>query len=194
MLEYIRGKLEQSTLVKAVVDVGGLGYLVHIPLSVYAKLPQIGAEVTFFISTVIREDSHKLYGFLTQNDRDFFEKLNEVSGIGPKTSLALLGALDSSDLQNALSGGNIALLHKVPGIGKKTAERLIVEMRDKVKHFEKETPISLSTGDKSSDAIQALIHLGYQPLNAQKAVKKVLGDNETELSLPELITSALRCI
>lgn len=195
MLEYIRGKLVEISLTKAVIDVGGLGFALNIPLSVYHQQPPIGLEILFFIATVIREDSHKLYGFLQKIDRDLFEKLNEVSGIGPKTSLALLGAMENSVLQSAIAAANTALLSKVPGIGKKTAERLIVEMRDKVKILEKGIiPVHSANGTVATDAIQALIHLGYNPLHAQKAVNHILKSQEKEPPLAELITAALRSI
>lgn len=195
MLEYIRGKLVESTPIKAVIDVGGLGYGLFIHLNTYGKLPSLGSDIVLYVSTVIREDSHKHYGFLSPAERDLFEKLNEVSGIGPKTSLALLGHMDSIDLQLAISSSNSTLLSKVPGIGKKTAERLIIEMRDKFKHTEKTATSAMpSASGPAADAIQALIHLGYNPLHAQKAVKTILDKADKEPPLPELITSALRCI
>lgn len=191
MLEYIRGKLTLTTPMKAIVEINGLGYALHIALSTYSKLPQNGQEVFFFISTVIREDSHKLYGFLSASERDLFERLNEISGIGPKTSLALLGHLDPTELQMAIAAANVSLISKAPGIGKKTAERLIVEMRDKML-----TPASCSSQPSgiTADAIAALIHLGYNPLQAQKAITSVLQDGSQMLSLPELITLALKTI
>ncbi|MES2345721.1 MAG: Holliday junction branch migration protein RuvA [Chlamydiota bacterium] len=194
MLEYIRGKLVEASPSKAIVDVQGLGYGLCIPLSVYSKLPQTGCEIIFYVSTVIREDSHKLYGFLTSNDRDLFEKLNDISGVGPKTSLALLGHMDANDLQLAITTANHTLLSKIPGIGKKTAERLVVEMRGKFKIQEKTTTSSPRPISAASDAIQALIHLGYNPLNAQKAVSHALKTADEEIPLSQLITIALRLI
>jgi Holliday junction DNA helicase RuvA len=192
MLEYIRGNLIESSPSKAVIDVQGLGYALCIPLSVYSRLPNAGSQIIFYISTIIREDSHKLYGFLTQHDRDLFEKMNEISGIGPKTSLALVGHMDANDLQTAIATANLSLLSKIPGIGKKTAERLIVELRGKFKSQQKAADATSEPSNHASDAIQALIHLGYNPLIAQKAVKSALNSSNETLSLSELITTALR--
>ena len=197
MYEFIRGKLVGSSPLKAVIDVGGLGYSIAIGLNTYSHLPQIGEEIILYLSFVVREDSQTLYGFLTLAARDFFEKLTNVSGIGPKTALALLGHLDLIDLQMAILHGNTALLSKSPGIGKKTAERLVVEMRDKIKQ-DKNVPVSaIDMGDKKgflADAISALIHLGYHPIEAQKAVKKVSIESSEEIDLGKLITAALKVL
>lgn len=195
MFEYIKGKLTDSSPLHAIVDVHGIGYKLFTPLSHYAKLPSIGTEALFYVSCIIREDSHKLFGFLTKLDRDLFEKLTEVSGIGPKSGLSLLGHLESEDLHLAIANGNVALLCKVPGIGKKTAERLVIEMRDKSKTFlEKSAMPSIkgASSDAASDAINALIHLGYNALDAQKAIKNILQSTTGSPDLPQLITLALR--
>ncbi len=195
MLEYIRGKLVEASPLKAVVDVGGLGYQLWIPISTYSKIPPSGREVFFYLSTVIREDAHKLFGFLTRGERDLFEKLIAISGIGPKTALALIGHLDLEDLHAAITHSNIPLLCKIPGVGKKTAERLVIDMRDKVKNLEMEkTGAPLFAQGVVADAVGALINLGYNPLQAQKAIKAALGTSKEEPPLAQLITSALRCI
>lgn len=187
MFEYIRGKLVRALPNKAIVDVGGVGYSIYIGLSTYAKLPEVGKEVLFHVAPVIREDAHLLFGFLTTGERDLFDQLNLVSGVGPKTAMALLGHMDAGDLQMALLNGNVSLLSKVPGIGKKTAERLVIEMRDRVK----KTDLMSESPGILADAVGALINLGYHPVLAQKAVKKVLaGEKEPELG--KLITAALR--
>lgn len=199
MFEYIKGTLTEASPSKVTLETHGVGYLLFIPLNNYAKLPKTGSLLTLYVSTVIREDSHKNYGFLTADQRDLFESLIEVSGIGPKTALALLGHMEINDLQFAIVQGNTPAICKIPGIGKKTAERLVIELRDKVKKF----------GDKSGpgqphsafggqgvigDAISALVNLGYNPVQAQKAIKTALGKSEEEPELAKLITSALRCI
>lgn len=198
MFEYLTGKLTDTSLLKAVIEVNGIGYKIFIPISCYSKLPQVGKDVTLYISTVIREDSQKNYGFITRMERDLFENLIDVSGIGPKTALALIGHLDIADLQLAISQSNISLLSKVPGIGKKTAERLVIELKDKWgKLLGQNGDLSLgalSSGKKDafSDAISALVNLGYSPLLAQKAVKTAISSSEEEPELSSLITSALR--
>lgn len=196
MMEYIKGILTISTPAKTIIETGGIGYKILIPLSNYSKLPKLGESVCLFLSTVIREDSHKNYGFLTTDERDLFETLIEVSGIGPKTALALLGHLESTDLQIAISRSDITSICKVPGIGKKTAERLIVEMRDKIQ----KNPIAQATFPSNvksnkttaSDALSALINLGYQPLHAQKAINSIIEEKEEEVDLSTLITAALK--
>ena len=198
MYEYIKGTLIEATLTKAIVEANGLAYSLLIPFNNFAKLPATGSPVTFYLSFVVREDSQKLYGFLTRHERDLFESLLEVSGIGPKTSLCLVGHMEISDLQAAISQGNAQLICKIPGIGKKTAERLIVEMRDKIKRGMDKSSISqpLHTEEKGpvGDAISALINLGYNSSQAQKAIKTALGKINGEPELAKLITAALRCI
>jgi holliday junction DNA helicase RuvA len=196
MLEYIRGTLTEAGPLKAVVEINGHGYKLHIPFSNYSKLPALGKEALFYISTVIREDAHKLYGFVTRQERNLFEQFIEVSGIGAKTALSLVGHIDASDLQMAISQANVNLICKVPGVGKKTAERLIIDMRDKFKKTEGMTADTPHEGGGGvvSDAISALVNLGYQPLLAQNAVKKALSQSKNEPDLAKLITSALRSI
>jgi Holliday junction DNA helicase RuvA len=146
-----------------------------------------------YVSPVIREDSHQLFGFLTRLERDFFELLITISGIGPKIALCLMGHLDVSDLHNAILQSNVQLLSKTPGIGKKTAERLIIELRDKVKNL----PIPAmqnSNQQMQSDALSALVHLGYPSHQAQRAIKTVLDHLEKEPDLGQLITAALKHI
>jgi Holliday junction DNA helicase RuvA len=194
MIEYIKGILVESTPLKTVLELNGIGYKILIPLSNYAKLPSLGKQVCLFISSVIREDSHRYFGFLTSEERDLFETLIEISGVGPKTALALLGHLEPTDLQIAVSQSDLTSICKVPGIGKKTAERLIVEMRDKV---QKNPPVFSLPSSKSEptlagDALRALVNLGYQPLLAQKAIKSVIDEGDQETDLGKIITSALR--
>lgn len=198
MFEYIKGILVSLQPHKAVVDVHGVGYLLHIPLSAFSAMPPIGQEITFYISSVIREDSHKNFGFLSAEERDLFEKISTVSGIGPKTALALIGHLDANTLESAITTANSTLLSKIPGIGKKTAERLIVELRDKVLKGLKKLPLpsapkqSLSPEDQTvNDALSALMNLGYNSLQAQQAIKKAMKNYEELPELSALIRTAL---
>lgn len=199
MFEYIKGILVSITPSQAVVDVQGVGYLIHIPLNAFSSAPPIGSEALFYISPVIREDSHRNFGFLTQEERNLFEKISAVSGIGPKTALALIGHIDSLALESAITTANAALLAKIPGIGKKTAERLIVELRDKVLKGLKKMPTplpskkSLSSQDTlQNDALSALMNLGYNSLQAQQAIQKALTHfSEEPPELSALIRTAL---
>ncbi|MBI2742790.1 MAG: Holliday junction branch migration protein RuvA [Chlamydiales bacterium] len=195
MLEYVRGKLTGSTLEKATVEVGGLGYRFYIPFSTYAKLPPQGQEVLLYVTTIIREDSQRRFGFLSMGERDLFEEFNQISGIGPKTSLSLVGHMDIADLQLAVSQKNATALCKIPGIGKKTAERLVVELKDRLKKLSLPSAPTSPSGKKNlmiEDAIAALINLGYPAPRAERAVKTVLDTNGESLELSQLITQALK--
>lgn len=189
MYEYIKGTLAESSPVKITLETGGIGYCIFISLSTYTKLPKIGAEICCFISFIVREDSQRLFGFLSKDERGLFEKLTEISGIGPKTALSLLGHLDLEQLAQAVHTNDIKLLIKVPGIGRKTAERLIIELRDKLKN------ISVKPGKQDSsfeDAVSALIHLGYHLKDAQSAVKNILEKADKTPPLSEIITAVLK--
>lgn len=192
MFEYIKGTLSSSTSHTAIVDVQGIGYLIYIPLSTFTALPQIKKPISLYISAVIKEDSHRLFGFLTLTERDLFNRAKEISGIGPKTALSLVGHMESQDFQMAILNENIPLISKIPGIGKKTAERLIVELRDNLK----KSPLE-ATSDKPlcspamQDAIMALTNLGYNPTQAQKAIKNAMKDRTDEPPLSQLIKLAL---
>ena len=199
MFEYIKGIVVETTPQKTVIDVNGIGYSLFIPLSTYTKIPPPGKEVLVYISTIIREDSHKHFAFITRSERDLFERFSDISGIGPKTALSLVGHMESSDLESAITHANVALLSKIPGIGKKTAERLIVEMRDKIqKTHSSSSPLSFETKSLSpqdrtvNDALSALINLGYNTFEAQKAIKKALTHFEEEPELSTLIRIALK--
>ncbi|MBU6446860.1 MAG: Holliday junction branch migration protein RuvA, partial [Verrucomicrobia bacterium] len=132
MFESIKGQLIDKTAVKAVVETGGIGYRLTIPFSAYTKLPSGGA-VHLFLSQVVREDSNTLYAFIEKEERDLFETLITLSGIGPKTALSIIGHLEMGAFHRAIHAADVRLLSKIPGLGKKTAEKLVIEMRDKVK-------------------------------------------------------------
>lgn len=198
MFEYIKGTLISINPHKAVIDVGGIGYILHIPLNAFSATPPLGKEITFYISSIIREDSHKNFGFLSVEERDLFEKISGISGVGPKTALALIGHLDTQSLESAITTANSTILSKIPGIGKKTAERLIVELRDKVLKGLKKSPLpttaqkELSEEDqKMNDALSALMNLGYNSLQAQQAIKKALSNFKETPELTILIRTAL---
>lgn len=195
MFEFFRGQLIQATPSKAVVDVSGVGYAIQISLKTFQKLPQIGADIFLYVAHIVREDEQALYGFLTPDEKNLFHQLTSVSGVGPKTAVGILGHVDVADFQISILQANTALLSKIPGIGKKTAERLVIELKDKFQGISRTEMVkNLSSKGNSvfADAISALINLGYHPLDAQKAVKKVLDNQTTDIPLSELITQALR--
>lgn len=199
MFSYIKGLLMIATPSYAVIEASGVGYKILIPTSTFSHLPQILTECLLHTFFVVRELSQTLYGFHTIQDRDFFEALLNVTGIGPKIALALIGHMPLYELQKAISQGDIPVLCRVPGIGKKGAERLIIEMRDKVHlmHTPQDYAINLQTdlhSQKMSDAMSALINLGYNQQTAQNAIKKTLKDYPESIDLGLLITNALKHI
>lgn len=197
MYLYLKGTLTASSPHCITLDIHGIGYGIFIPSHVYQALPQIGSSLLLYTTFVLREFSQTLYGFLSPQERDLFEIVMQVSGIGPKTALSLIGHLSGEELKRAVLDEEIALLCKVPGIGRKTAERLALELKDKLSQrpdlFPKEAP-SFANPDykKMQDATNALVHLGYSPTLAQKAVKVALETLSPNIDLPSLITWAIR--
>ena len=201
MYAFIRGALRQATLTSAIVEANGIGFQLQTPISAYAKLPSLGAEVLFYTAFIVREQLQALYGFLTESDRELFEILLNVTGIGPKTALALIGHLDPITLAKAVANHDVNAISKVPGIGKKTAERLILEIKDKlpaVTGCDLANSSGFSPTDpraqQISDAMSALINLGYNQAIAQKAIKRSLQDLPETADLASLITAALKYI
>jgi len=195
--EFIRGILIASSPSKAIVEAGGVGYALEIPLSTFSSLPALGETLLLYVSFLVREDEQRLFGFLSLEERNLFETIRTVSGIGPKTALSLIGHLPRTELERAILQGSASHLTRVPGIGKKIAERLIVELKDKLGKPGQmgSSPLSTtptSTSDLPSDAISALINLGYPPLAASEAVRKAQEEGGQSLSLPLLITRSLR--
>jgi|TARA_B110000438_G_scaffold297947_1_gene345218 Holliday junction DNA helicase RuvA len=203
MIVQLEGKLIEATPLSAVVDVQGIGYEVHIPVTTAERLPGNGNALKLYIYAVYREDSQALYGFIDRAERDFFRLLTEkVSGIGPKIALSMMSKLSLPMLQSAIANGDASLLAQCPGIGKKTAERVIVELRDKVAAFKSEpTAIAGSASMSGSnqipmshheEAVMAMLALGYKADVADRAVRKAreqLGDNATTETL---VRAALR--
>lgn len=199
MFAYIKGLLNQATASYAIVEAFGVGYKLFVPANLFTRLPASGSEVLLHTSFVVREQSQALYGFLSAHERDLFETLMGVNGIGPKLALSLVGHLSLTDLQHALVHANTAALSKVPGVGKKIAERLVVELRDKVGHIVPADPSSFAISlpresNKTSDAMSALVNLGYHQQAAQKAIKKALQETSEDIELASLITYALKHI
>ena len=195
MYEYIKGTLTALYPEYAVIETHLIGYKIYIPINLYTNSLQIGKEVQLYLSHMVREDSERLFGFLTKESRNFFEKLCSISGIGAKTALSLIGHMENRQLQVAIQTGNIQLLTHIPGIGKKTAERIVVELSDQINkwNFTQKAPQEGPT-ELFSDAFTALLNLGYNQPQAQKAVQKALDEGDAQLTLSRLITTALRHI
>ena len=190
MYDYFNGKLTEKNGQYAVVEAGGIGYKLYIPSSVYAKLPPPGQQALLYASWVVRELSQTLYGFVSKEERDLFELLLTVSGIGPKSALGLVGYFDPLALQETVRKGNASALAQAPGIGKKTAEKLILDLKSKLKITI--LPPS-STPSYKQDALNALLRLGYSHMGAEHAIQKALEDvSGEEEDLSSLITAALK--
>lgn len=195
MYTFIRGKLVFASPLHCIIEAGGMGYKIPMAANAFSKMPQVGEEVLLHTSFQVRDTSQTLYGFLTEQERDLFELLINISGVGPKLGLSIIGHLSFSELRFAITQNEIARLCKIPGIGKKTAERLIIETRDKIDHLQFQDFSAPSIAVKESqtvqDAMSAMIHLGYNQSTAQKAVKKSLAELPDNPDLALLITQAL---
>ncbi len=184
MYDFIKGTLVEISPTHAVVETNGVGWKISIPYSSYARM-DLSSQVLLFTSFLVRDTGHFLFGFLTKHERHLFEQLLDINGVGPKTALALVGHLEYDHLVSSIQSSDTKTLVRVPGIGKKTAERIVLEIKDKLRPVNPNPRWSLS-----QDAIRALVHLGYSDLVAQKAVAKAL--DEAPEDLPTLITLALK--
>ena len=199
MYAYLKGRLVAANPSLAVIDVQGIGFSLFIPCRLLGQLPEPGQPVQFYTSFVVREASQALYGFLCSQERDLFEALMNVTGIGPKIALSLIGHLTFDELHAAVANQDLPTLCRVPGVGKKTAERLIVELKDKLPqlaplHASLALSIPNSKPQHVQDAMLALINLGYNQSTAQKALKECLKDLPETADLSLLITTALKHI
>lgn len=199
MIASLRGTLLSTTPLHAVVEVAGVGYEVNVPLTTAEKLPAAGQPAFLHTHVVYREDSQAIYGFATSAERDFFRLLIEkVSGVGPKVSLALMSHLSLPSLQGAIAGGDAELLSKCPGIGRKTAERIILDLKDKLGAVSQIVPAGSSVPGMTAvepsalaDATAALVALGYKPQDADKAVRKAQAVLGVDATTEALIKKAL---
>ncbi len=199
MISFLRGQLAESFPNRAIVEVNGVGYEVWIPISTYDRLPHPGEPLKLLTHLQIREDEHTLYGFFTDEERDLFRLLmNQVSGIGPKMALAVLSGMAVDRFKQAVATNDIAGLSKIKGVGKKTAERIVLELRDKVgvatawqaAAAANTTPVQAH----ANDAILALITLGYKQVDAQKAVKEYMATVPGTPGVDEVLRGALRLL
>ena len=206
MIAFIEGTLQECQLNLAIIQVSGIGYETHIPLTTSEKLPALGQQVKLFTHASYREDSQTLYGFIDRESRDFFKMIVEkVSGIGPKIALNLLGSLSLPMLKTSIASGDVGMLSKAQGLGKKTAERIVVELKDKVlpksevlkasndrnsgkREAKDELPVEFVT---YHDAVSALLTLGYKAIDADQAVRKASESLGADATTEELIRRAL---
>ena len=200
MITFLEGKLAEALPTHVVVNVQGVGYHVGIPLSSYDKLPAVGAPIKILTHLQVREDAHVLFGFMSHAERDLFRLLvTHVSGIGPKTALDVLSGITVTNFKAAVVSGDAGLLAKTKGIGKKTAERIIVELKDKVgiaAAWEAASASHSPTPEeaKITDAVLGLIALGYKQVDAHKAVKQAQEKGGPALSTEDLVRQALKIL
>ena len=192
MIGSIRGRLAFRQAPQLIVECAGVGYEIETPMSTFLELPAVGSEVFLFTHLLVREDAHTLYGFSTDDERSLFRSLLKISGVGAKMSLAILSAMSVDGFVRCVQHEDTAMLIKIPGVGKKTAERLIIEMRDRILDATGAAPSPkrpADAADARGEAFDALVALGYKPAE----VKRLLGNVQTaELSAEEIIRSALK--
>lgn len=182
MIAHLRGKLLAKHPNQAIVETGGVGYDVTITVPTFSELPAPGAEVALHIHTHVREDALALYGFLRAREKQLFEKLISVSGIGPKLAITILSGMAADEMVGSIRGNDIARLTRIPGIGRKTAERMVLELRDKLPEVQSTTVAAApALNATEEDVLSALVNLGYQRSAAEKALVVVVkkGGSET---------------
>jgi Holliday junction DNA helicase RuvA len=198
MISFLHGRLIEALPTQVTVEVNGLGYEVLIPLSSYDKLPQPGQELKLLTHLVVREDAHVLYGFMSTAERELFRLLiNNVSGIGPKIALNILSGISVTAFRGAVANGDVKSLSQISGVGKKTAERIIVELKDKIGAAGAWEAASaqraLSAGDqKLNDAVLALLALGFKQVEAHDSVRKAQASLGAQATVEDLVRACLR--
>lgn len=200
MITFLEGKLEEALPTQIIVNVGGVGYQVLIPLSSYDRLPAPGAALRILTQLVIREDEHLLIGFFTRAERDLYRLLvHNVTGIGPKLALAILSGMSVDHFKAAVVAGDVAAISKISGVGRKTAERVVLELKDKLGVAAEWQAASAQNAPTPADAIihdavLALITLGYKQVDAHKAVKRVIEIDGPQAESEALVRQALKIL
>jgi Holliday junction DNA helicase RuvA len=201
MIAYLKGKLFAKQANSVIVETGGIGYEVIIPLSTFYELGDVGSEVELRIYTHVREDTLQLFGFKTERERELYLKLISVQGIGAKSGVAMLSGMSADEIVTAIRTDNVVRLTAIPGVGKKTAERLVIELRDKMQDLlsgaEKEASSAGQAGapldETYEDALSALLNLGYNRAAADKALKQTVQEG-TEMSVQKLLRRSLQLL
>jgi len=194
VIAHLRGRILRKGPQELVLDVAGVGYRVTIPLSTFYRLGEPGAEVSLLTHTHVREDTFALFGFLAVSEQALFERLISVAGVGPRLAIGILSGIEAPDLVGALRSGDVARLTRIPGVGKKTAERLVVELKDKMEGLEGTEPApEHAPAGGQEDLVSALVHLGYSRNEAERGVERALkagGDDRFE----EILRRTLRIL
>lgn len=198
MIGRLRGNLAEKQPPHLILDVNGVGYELEVPMTTLYRLPSVGEPVTLHTHLVVREDAHLLYGFFEKRERELFRELIRLNGVGPKLALALMSGLEVDELVRCVQAQDTSTLVKIPGVGKKTAERLLVELKDRFKAWETmpaiatlvvEPRVGVAVSSAENDALSALIALGFKPQEASRAVSAI---KEEGLSSEEMIRRALK--
>jgi Holliday junction DNA helicase RuvA len=177
VIAHLRGRILRKAPQELVLDVAGVGYRITIPLSTFYRLGEPGSEVSLLTHTHVREDTFALFGFLTPSEQALFERLISVAGVGPRLAVGILSGIEAPDLVGALRSGDVVRLTRIPGVGKKTAERLVVELKDKMDGLEGAEPAAGAVpGGPQDDLVAALVHLGYSRGEARRGVERALED------------------
>ena len=199
MIARLSGILIEKSVTQCVVDVHGVGYRVVIPLTTFYELPEIGQPAVIHIHTHVREDAIHLYGFHVQEERELFELMISVSGIGPKLAINVLSGIAAGELIRAVTEEDLKRLTGIPGVGKKTAERIILELKDKMAKIGREilpdrTDTYRAGGEVKDDALSALVNLGYKGSAVKEAVDRIIREAQEPLALDRLLKQALRVL
>jgi Holliday junction DNA helicase RuvA len=190
MIAHLRGKLISRHPSLVIVETAGVGYDVTISVPAFAELPSLGSEVAFHIHTHVREDQIALYGFLRPEEKQLFEKLITVSGIGPKLAITILSGMPADEMANSIRGNDLARLTKIPGIGRKTAERMVLELRDKLPPAGADQVLVIpSLSATQEDVLSALVNLGYQRSPAERALSAVAKDGSFDAMFRAVLTA-----
>ncbi len=192
MIGSLKGTLAFKRTPLIIVECGGVGYEVETPMSTFLELPPVGAEIFLHTHLVVRDDAHALYGFATEQEKALFRLLLKVSGVGAKMSLAILSGMSVSDFERCVRHDDTAMLIRIPGVGRKTAERLIIEMRDKIDESPANALVARAAhgaGDSRSEAVDALLALGYKPTEVKRLLAKLDTKDKTA---EDIIRLALR--
>lgn len=192
MIDYIKGIVEELNPAYAVIDNKGIGYMINISMTTYSAIQKSAGEIKLYIFESIREDAHVLYGFFDKRERELFLLLVSVSGVGPNTARMILSSLPTAELEQTISTGNVGVLKAVKGIGAKTAQRIIVDLKDKIKVVPNTLLDKMpATSENFEEALSALLMLGFTQQLSQKALKKLFADNPL-ISVEEAIKKALK--
>ena len=195
MISYIRGVLDHKEPSRVIVDVNGIGYEIFVPLSTYEELPAVGSQVKLHTYHYVREDAVHLYGFLSLEEKEVFELVLSISGVGTKVALSILSFVSVDEFRRSIAGSDMKTLTKIPGIGKKSAERMVLELKDKIGKFRiDERVMEALSAEPSNDAVAALLSLGTSQSTAEYAVYRVERLLGKEAEIEDVVTQALKLL